>query len=104
MQALLDTRDGKAGYRDIEIIQPMVIPIGPSAIAWQKIGHDPTGPGQDKWWDYTCRHFDTKTGNCGIYEERPQMCRDHGTYYPCATPGCTMEGAVRDIPNKNSEK
>lgn len=31
---------------------------------------------------YTCRHLKA-CGDCGIYEDRPRLCRNHGTRYPC---------------------
>lgn len=97
LKALEETRAKRASWKDIEIIQPMVIPIGKSKIAYAKVGHGPGGLGQDEWWDYTCGHFDTKTGDCLIYYSRPEMCEKHGRDYPCATPGCTWSSAKRDI-------
>ena len=41
---------------------------------------------------FTCRHWDPETKLCGIYESRPEMCRD----FPdegeggCDLPGCTL--------------
>jgi Fe-S-cluster containining protein len=32
---------------------------------------------------YKCRHWDEVTGLCGIYEDRPQMCRDYPYTQPC---------------------
>jgi len=29
---------------------------------------------------YTCRHFDTETRKCGIYADRPDMCRGYPWY------------------------
>lgn len=29
---------------------------------------------------YTCRHFDREARNCTVYEDRPEMCRDHPGY------------------------
>jgi Fe-S-cluster containining protein len=97
--ALDDTRAGKADWQDIEVVQPMVIPFGPSVIdgATEKGARD-----WGKWWDYTCKHLDTVTGDCHIYDQRPEMCRKHGQFYPCATPGCTWEGAKRDLVNEKA--
>ena len=44
---------------------------------------------------YTCKHFNTTTGNCENYENRPKMCRNFGTsfsdrLYGCGYTGCTM--------------
>lgn len=32
---------------------------------------------------YTCRHWDEDTRLCGIYEDRPKMCRDYPYDNPC---------------------
>lgn len=26
---------------------------------------------------YTCRHWDEETGLCGVYEDRPEMCKEY---------------------------
>lgn len=31
---------------------------------------------------YTCKHFDTATRDCGIYETRPSMCRRYPLWPP----------------------
>lgn len=40
---------------------------------------------------FACRHFDTKTRNCTIYERRPWMCKAYPYGKPCTRPGCTLE-------------
>jgi Fe-S-cluster containining protein len=50
------------------------------------------------WWladnwpqmEYTCKHFDYFNNDCKIYEQRPMMCRGHGTKYTCRYDGCTL--------------
>lgn len=101
--ALADTVAGRQGWEDIEIIQPMVIPIEKAEPAVAEC-NSPVGKGQDEWWLYTCRHLDTESGDCQIYESRPKMCQDYGKAYPCSTPGCTWEKAMREIgPRKQEE-
>lgn len=47
----------------------------------------PEGYGLVEWLDaadrYTCRHWDEDTRLCGVYEERPRMCRDYPYDKPC---------------------
>lgn len=38
---------------------------------------------------YTCRHFDSVSGNCTNYENRPEMCRRFGVSSRCTYTGCT---------------
>lgn len=40
---------------------------------------------------FACRHFDTKTRNCVIYEKRPWMCAAYPYGRPCTLKGCTLE-------------
>lgn len=44
-------------------------------------------PPQLYWW-FTCRHL-TDRGDCGVYEERPEMCRGYPYGGRCVNPGCT---------------
>lgn len=54
-----------------EVVVPMLIPL----------------PDQgDGMYHYTCRHWDTVTGECGIYQDRPEICREYGGN--CQVPGC----------------
>lgn len=38
---------------------------------------------------FTCRHFDGS--NCTNYENRPDLCRDHGVISNCHEPNCTFD-------------
>ena len=40
---------------------------------------------------FTCRHLSAE-GNCGIYETRPQMCRDFPGPNPCPYRNCASHG------------
>ena len=60
---------------DVHLIAPMVIPI-------KKLKGE---------WLYTCKHLG-KNGDCGIYSERPQMCRDFPGEKPCPFPICSSHG------------
>jgi len=63
----------------VEIIAPMVIPL------------------DDGY--YTCRHL-KKNGDCGIYEFRPDMCREFPYGRTCQIPECTWDEAktVKESP------
>lgn len=66
---------------DGEFIADMVIPLfGPNL---------ETEP--DQW---TCRHFDGV--DCAAYEQRPEMCRNHGVTWQCRQPACTLPGGRRE--------
>lgn len=39
---------------------------------------------------YTCRHFDQPSGNCTIYDDRPEMCRNYPYGRRCEDPDCTL--------------
>jgi Fe-S-cluster containining protein len=63
-------------HKDTRIIQAMLIPM-----YWECTGVD------DEMRRYSCKH-QLSNGDCGIYEERPYLCRD----YPkrrCEWPQCT---------------
>ena len=42
---------------------------------------------------YTCRHFNTDTGNCQEYENRPAMCRNFPYGDTCSYKACTWADA-----------
>lgn len=48
--------------------------------------------GKDGWIRYfTCKNFDVTSGDCKIYEARPQMCKDLATKIECPFEGCTFK-------------
>ena len=63
---------------DVHLIAPMLIPLGPIGRAKAE-------------WLYTCKHL-RKDGDCGIYENRPRMCRDFPGEKPCPFPICASHG------------
>lgn len=74
-------------YPDIEKVASMVIPLG-------LFKHNPVNHEEFRDWVclYTCRHLkDNK--DCGIYEERPHMCRSYPDFGICvyANCGCTYQ-------------
>lgn len=67
---------------DGDTIRDMVILLGPS--------NDQSAPHE---YLATCRHYSRP--NCGIYSQRPAMCRDFPYGQPCGFAGCTYR------PNKS---
>jgi Fe-S-cluster containining protein len=65
----------KSQIPDLHLIAPMVIPLK----------HVRKGS------LYTCKHLQ-KNGDCGIYADRPQMCRDFPGDQPCPFPICASHG------------
>lgn len=59
----------------------MLIPLTPKEARErnQRFGDtgDPSShfPWSDRGHNFTCRHWDESTRLCGIYEDRPKMCR-----------------------------
>lgn len=45
--------------------------------------------GSDVRATFDCPHYERATGNCGVYDDRPPVCRDYPHGRPCTTPGCT---------------
>lgn len=53
---------------------------------------------QDKPMNYfRCREHCRTTGNCGIYDDRPQMCARHGMHGICDVPTCTLRVQVNPL-------
>ena len=71
---------------DGQQILDMLIPLTPKEARERNVEHG--GPGTGFPWSarghhFTCRHWDEGTGLCGIYEDRPGMCRDYPYGKPC---------------------
>lgn len=50
----------------------------------------------NQYTSFTCKNFDTKSGNCQVYDSRPEMCRA----YPekaCNYEGCTLVPAHQPL-------
>lgn len=82
--------------KEMEQIYGMVIALAPSKDS--KVGVDGFSAPPESGWYYTCKNFDTQTGNCLIYETRPDMCRDYPFYGEgyrnrCTYENCTWEEA-----------
>lgn len=67
---------------DGEFVADMVIPV---------LGPQPEGV-PDQW---TCKHYDGH--DCTAYEQRPEMCRNHGVIWQCREPACTLPGARGEL-------
>ena len=53
------------------------------------------------WW-YTCKHL-RPSGDCAIYETRPEMCSKYPYGHKCRYPGCTWDEA-KSLPDELNEK
>jgi Fe-S-cluster containining protein len=75
--------NGKALYKDIHIIYPMLI------FKYKGFWYDNVDTGVA--YHYTCKHYDEKR-KCTIYEIRPEVCsiHPHGGQ-KCQYDGCTLE-------------
>jgi Fe-S-cluster containining protein len=78
---------------EIETIADMVIPLGALAMSPSGIPCDPPV------WYYRCRH-QLPSGDCGIYDTRPNLCRAYPYGRPCEYPGCTCEEARQGVMGK----
>lgn len=65
-------KSGNPTRDDIHIVAPMLIPLGRS-----NVNGNGKVDGEAAYW-YSCKHLDTETGLCTIYEHRPRVCRIHG--------------------------
>ncbi len=70
------TRPEQVTIPDVATVASMLIPLG-------------VFRGQEL---FTCKHHDTKSGNCTIYETRPQMCRGFPGANPCPYRNCASHG------------
>lgn len=88
-------RRDQATIRDGEQIAAMVIPLTPKQARErnEQFGGDGRASGfpwSDRGHHFTCRHWDEETGLCGIYEDRPEMCRN----FPYGK-GCPMAATCK---------
>ena len=75
---------------DIHLIYPMLIYLGEGdRLMPKQIREVTTERGEERHY-YSCVHWDQRTGNCQIYEHRPQMCRE----YPYRDNGCNYAGCT----------
>lgn len=80
---------GTRFWGDIELIATMAVAIGQferNPLAPDLVPNEDAPPLQ---WFYRCRHHDAASGDCTIYEDRPEMCRSYPYGDPCPFPGCT---------------
>lgn len=86
--------DGMKGVRDGEFIADMIVPLNrrQALRRWRKFVSTtaPLPKGRSDRTTYTCRHWDEKTRLCGVYEDRPGMCRDY-PYGAACSHGCDYQ-------------
>jgi Fe-S-cluster containining protein len=68
------------GQHEARQLVDMLIPLGTA----------PDRAGKDREY-FTCRHHDAVTGDCGIYADRPRMCRDYPYGNACEHSECTAQ-------------
>ena len=78
--------NGGRTINDLEIIYPMLRYLGESA---ERIDGEKVEPPIHV---YRCAHLQ-ESGDCGIYETRPEMCREYPYGRPCNQPDCTWDEA-----------
>jgi len=78
-------------FKETHIVSQMVIHIGEGKIVSGKFIEGKTGS-----HIYTCKHYNTETGNCMNYEGRPEMCKDYPYGDVCSYAGCTLK-MVEDV-------
>lgn len=80
------TANGGRYLNDIEIVYPMIRYLGESTV---RIDGEKVDPPIHV---YECAHLQ-ENGDCGIYESRPEVCRDYPYGRPCGQPDCTWDEA-----------
>lgn len=82
--------DGSLRARD-EQVPDMVIPLGQyENLPVELKAIVPPGSDSNDHY-YTCKNYDTATGNCKVYETRPHMCSDYPYGSSCKYMGCTRK-------------
>lgn len=74
---------------DIHLIYPMVEYLGDNAPEVKHINPLPELADGKREYRYRCKHWDPATGDCTIYDIRPQMCRDYPGEKGCNYVACT---------------
>lgn len=78
---------GTAGDAQAVFIADMLVPVEPENVDPCTGEHHGRGHAR-----YSCRHVDA-AGQCTVYEERPDMCREYPYNRPCTFVGCTWTAA-----------
>ncbi|HYQ12165.1 MAG TPA: YkgJ family cysteine cluster protein [Solirubrobacterales bacterium] len=89
---------GKHGDEERAQIAEMVIPLTPKEANERNAalgGDAPYRWARDRGRVFTCKHWDEETRLCGIYEDRPDMCRKFPYDKPCCF-GCSCKGTPID--------
>jgi len=86
-------RRGEKAPNDIERVYDMLIYLG--QYKTEECGHG---------HHYTCRHLDADTGVCGIYEERPEVCRLFPGDNECQYATCVTRPVCNGTKNERCQK
>lgn len=94
-EEMLTWRGIHATYESI-FVTDMLVALTPyeARMRWTDLGY-----GELKDLDlgmplYTCRHWDTETKLCTVYDERPWLCRDFPYQGACHHTGCTYRKGI----------
>jgi Fe-S-cluster containining protein len=88
----------KSHYQEVKFIADMVIFLGTSEldVNGDPLADRPFFPRNDEGKAighyYTCKHHDSNTGLCTIYDRRPEMCRRYPYGRKCEYRGCEFDG------------
>ncbi len=81
--------DRHAVIVDIHLIYPMLVYLGArNSAPYPQVNKSPRKVLEGAHY-YSCKHWDRETGNCDIYEHRPQMCREYPYAADCNYANCT---------------
>lgn len=104
---LVKLRENPDAYHDGKFLADMLIELTPEQAQERalrfgvKLPDDPSAAMPNGL--YTCRHWDEDTGLCGVYEDRPRMCRDYPYARACDHDDCCqyrppMKTQIRYMP------
>jgi Fe-S-cluster containining protein len=86
-------KNGYGHIQDVKVLASMLVSLG------KFTKHPLTGAKYSIPKElFTCKHLQDN-GDCGIYESRPNMCRDYPHGKPCEYPGCTWSADDQLIHN-----
>lgn len=94
---------GVSLHPDAHVVADMAIPLGEADRdpVWDLAARWPGQQVNQRAHRYNCRHH-LPSGDCAIYDHRPQVCRDHGAKFDCDHPACAarplLPGPVSEDP------
>jgi len=87
-------RPSRVQLAEVDQLIDMLIPLTPKQASERHVQFGGVDRRRFRWSDrghqFTCRHWDEETRLCGIYEDRPDMCRNFPYGKSCPF-GCSCE-------------